>query len=69
MIAVALQRAEKAAMTVAQRVALALDLGRRCLEIYRSVNGLTEEQARAELRRRRHIGRRRSRCAESLDGD
>lgn len=48
---------DEAALTVAERVALALELGDQDREIFRLSAGLSEEAALRELRRRRHIGR------------
>ena len=50
---------EAAAMSSEQRVLRALALGQSDLEIYAAVSGRTLEQARAELRRRRDLERRR----------
>jgi hypothetical protein len=48
-------------LTAAQRIALALRLGDDDLALYRRMHGLTEEAARASLRRARVVGRVRSR--------
>ena len=58
------------AMTPAERVALALALGDRDLEIFRAAQqpGLSREEAARILDRQRHAGRGRSRCLEELIG-
>ena len=48
---------DEAATTAADRVALALELGDQDLEIFRHVAGLSGDDARCELRRRRQAGR------------
>ncbi len=59
-----------AAMTPAERVALALRLGARDLETFRLAHDppLDRDTADRVLRRRRQEGRRRSRCLEELIG-
>jgi hypothetical protein len=62
-------RAEVRAMTPAERVALALELGERDLELYCQANGLTREEAMRLLDRRRQLGRSTpSRCALDVIG-
>ena len=61
-------RARLMAMTPAERVALALALGKRDREIFRAACGITTEEARRILERQRQTGRRRSRCIEELLG-
>lgn len=63
-------RARLAAMSPAERVALALALGDRDLETFRlaHVPPLSRDEARRVLERRRQAGRRRSRCIEELIG-
>lgn len=63
-------RAALAAMTPAERVALALALGDRDLETFRLAHAppLEVDEARRILERRRQAGRRRSRCLEELIG-
>ena len=50
---------EAAALSPEQRVLRALALGQSDLEIYASVSGLSLDQARSEVRRRRELERRR----------
>jgi len=50
-------RRAQAAMSAAERVTLALELGDQDLEIFRLARGLSEEEALHELRRRRQAGR------------
>ena len=50
-------RRAQAAMTVSERVALALDLGDQDLEIFRRAHGLSEDEAFRQLRRHRQAGR------------
>ena len=63
-------RAAFLALTPAERVALALALGARDLEIYRAAHHppLTREEAARLLDRQRQIGRRPSRCLQELIG-
>jgi hypothetical protein len=60
------ERRALAAMTPAERVALALRLGARDLETFRLAHDppLTVEEARRQLRQQRQRGRRRSRCLQ-----
>ena len=62
------ERLRVASLTTAERVQLALDLGRRSLESYCATSGLTPERARRLLERRAQAGRRKSRCLEDLLG-
>jgi hypothetical protein len=64
------QREVLAALTPEERVRLALRLGSRDLEAFRLAQNPPLDPAAAvrELRRRRHVGRRPSRCAQELDG-
>jgi endonuclease V-like protein UPF0215 family len=55
------------AMSVTERVALALRLGDRDVRLYAAANGLSEDQARRILRRNSQIGRRPSACARFDD--
>jgi len=50
-------RRAQAAMTVSERVALALDLGDQDLEIFRRAHGLSEDEAFRQLRHHRQAGR------------
>ena len=63
-------RAAVMALTPAERVALALELGARDLEIFRTAHQppLTREEAARLLDRQRQIGRRPSRCMQELIG-
>ena len=56
------QRQELSRLTPAERVALALRLGRRDVETFAATQGMTLEEARARLRQRGQRGRRASRC-------
>ena len=60
------ERQALAAMTPAQRVALALRLGARDLETFRLAHDppLSVEEARLRLRRQRQLGRLPSRCLQ-----
>ena len=51
-----------AALTVAERVEMALRLGEESLAIYMAAQGVDRDTALRELRKRNQIGRRRSRC-------
>ena len=64
------ERKALAALTPAERVALALRLGARDLETFRLAQDPPLDPAAADrvLRRRRQEGRRRSRCLEELIG-
>ena len=63
-------REELQALTPAERVSLALALGARDLETFRTAQSppLDPAEAARELERRRQAGRRRSRCIEELIG-
>ena len=63
-------RAALLALTPAERVALALELGARDLEIFRSAHHppLTAQEAARRLERQRQAGRRPSRCLQELIG-
>jgi hypothetical protein len=50
-------RRTQAAMSAAERVTLALELGDQDLKIFRLARGLSEEEALHEIRRRRQVGR------------
>jgi hypothetical protein len=52
-------RREWAAMSMEQRIVRALELGQSDVEIFASVNGLSLDEARAELRRLKDLSRRR----------
>ncbi|HEV8241659.1 MAG TPA: hypothetical protein VGS57_20010 [Thermoanaerobaculia bacterium] len=62
-----LQRQELARLTPAERVALALRLGRRDVETFAATQGVGIEEARLLLRRREQRGRRPSRCMDPDD--
>lgn len=51
-----------------ERMALALRLGERGLEIFRQASGLDREAALRELQRQRQAGRRPSKCMTELIG-
>jgi hypothetical protein len=53
-----------AALTVAERVQLALRLGEESLAIYMAAQGVDGDTALRDLRKRNQIGRRRSRCLQ-----
>jgi hypothetical protein len=55
-----------AALTVAERVQLALRLGEESLAIYMAYNGVDRDAAMQHFRSRNQTGRRRCRC---LQGD
>jgi hypothetical protein len=54
------------ALPAGERVRLALELGRRSLELHCAESGLSRAAARRELERRRQARRRPSRCLEDL---
>jgi hypothetical protein len=56
------------ALTPAERVALALALGERDLEMFRGVCGLSRVEAARILDRQKHHGRRPSACLAALTG-
>jgi hypothetical protein len=62
------ERSRVASLTAAERVRLALELGRRSLESYCATSGLAPERARRLLESRAQAGRRKSRCLEDLLG-
>jgi len=51
-----------------ERMALALRLGERGLELFRQANGLDRETAIRELQRQRQVGRIPSKCMSDLIG-
>jgi hypothetical protein len=53
-----------AAMTPAERVELAFELGRRGVEMYMSVHHVDRDTAARELKRASRAGRRYSRCMD-----
>jgi len=55
------------ALSVAERVALALHLGEQAVATYAAANGVSPDQARRILRRNNQIGRRPS--AVALEND
>lgn len=59
-------RRELAAMTPAERVGVALELGERDLRAYADHHGLTRKEALELFQRQRTRGRRHSRCATRL---
>jgi hypothetical protein len=58
-----------AALTAAERVALALALGERDLQTCALARGIGAERARRVLRRNRCLGRRPSRCMDLINGE
>lgn len=62
------ERRRVAALTPSERVALALELGRRDLEIFARARGLSLAEARRVQERARQAGRRPCRCIEELIG-
>ena len=60
------ERLRVASLSAAERVRLALELGRRSLESYCATSGLAPGRARVLLERRAQAGRRESRCLEDL---
>ncbi len=63
------QFARALAMTPAERVALAHELGERALREFMTANGLDRETALRRIRRSHRIGRRPSHCLDSRDAD
>lgn len=57
---------EVLAMTPDERITLAFALGERDLEFFMATNGLTREEALAQIERSRQIGRQYSRCVDEL---
>ncbi len=57
------QRRAESALSPLERLALAQRLGREAVAAFARLHGITTDQARRELARRRQIGRRPSRCA------
>jgi len=55
-------RAALAALSPAERIALALELGARAVRLFASAQQIPIEQAQTVLRQRRQIGRLVSRC-------
>jgi len=55
-------------LPVEERMALALRLGERCLEMYCQANGVDRETAIRELQRQRQAGRTPSKCMSDLIG-
>lgn len=60
------ERARIAALTPAERVVLALELGERDLAAYAHAHGLGRGDARRALERARQAGRRRAASLEAL---
>ncbi|MDJ0850271.1 MAG: hypothetical protein QNK04_18015 [Myxococcota bacterium] len=61
-------RARVSALTPAERVRLALELGARCLALRAARSGGSPEEVAIEFQRRRQARRRPSRCLEELIG-
>ena len=57
------------AMTMEERMALALRLGDEAIETLAAARGITRDEARRVLEKEKRHGRRYSRCIEELDGD
>ena len=55
-------------LSVEERMALALRLGERGLELYRQAHGLDRETALRQLQRQRQVGRTPSKCMSDLIG-
>jgi hypothetical protein len=60
-------RAQDAALTPAERVARALDLGDRDADLFAKLHTIPVAEARRQLARQRQHGRRRSVCHDALD--
>ena len=60
------QREQVAALSPGERVQLALELGRRDLELYARHRGMAPLEARRAVERRVQARRRRSGCLEAL---
>jgi hypothetical protein len=60
------ERRRVAALSVGERVRLALELGERSLAAYCSASGLDRDDARRGVERRRQARRRRSACLKAL---
>jgi hypothetical protein len=60
------QRAQVAALTMSERVRLALELGARSIDLYCANSGLSREEALRAHEKRKQIRRRRSVCLEAL---
>jgi hypothetical protein len=61
------QRREMLVLGAAERVALALQLGRRDMAMYCRAYALTENEARKRMARVHRLGRAHSKCIEGLD--
>jgi hypothetical protein len=59
-------RRRVSALTVTERIELALALGARDVELYAATCGIDREEARRRLRAARRLARRPSRCCEEL---
>jgi hypothetical protein len=60
------QRERVASLSPGERVRLALELGRRALELYAAQGGIDPRAARRAVERRIQARRRRSGCVEAL---
>jgi hypothetical protein len=60
------QRRDVASLSPSERVLLALKLGAASVELFRARSGLSPEQVRRALDRRRQSRRRTSACLEAL---
>ena len=63
------QRTRMAALSVAERVEIAFELGDADVEVFCAAQHLPAADARARLRRARGVGRRPSRVMERVSGD
>lgn len=61
-------RMEEARLSYKERMALALRLGERGLELFQKASGLDREAAIRELQRQRQAGRTPSKCISDLIG-
>lgn len=61
------QRERLAAMTPAERVALALRMGKEGLASFMATQGVDRQTAVARIRKTRRLGRRYSACADGDD--
>jgi hypothetical protein len=55
-------RQKTASMSIEERIAFALELGKQELQAYALANGVSEDEARYRWRLRSQFGRRFSRC-------
>ena len=60
------QRDEHGALTVDERLALMLELGKRQLQTYMTMHGVTHDEAMRQLEHATQAGRQRSDCMERI---